>query len=82
MANKALIDLHDQGMEVMKVQNKTGLSLGADLLDACNAGGLDTNISQLRRALLIAENWDAIQQIDGFPEITVKSVVELLRGYS
>ena len=28
MANKALMDLHAQGIEVMKLQNKTGLSLG------------------------------------------------------
>ncbi len=82
MANKALMDLHAQGIEVMKLQNKTGLSLGVALLEAFNADGHETNISQLRRALLIAENWDEIQQLDGFPDITVKDVVTYLRNYS
>ena len=82
MANKALIDLHEQGIEKMKCQNRTGFSAGVALLNAFNAEGHATNISQLRRALLIGENWDEIQQLEGFPDITVKDVMKYLRDYT
>jgi hypothetical protein len=82
MANKALMDLHDQGMEAMKVQNKTGYSLGIALLDAFNAEGHATNMSQLRRALLIAERWDDVQLLDGFPDVTVRDAMNHLRDYA